>query len=100
MLQQILENPLVNVSVTPSSEGGVDADIHQAGANAAHTGNPVFDTADFGFNPDNPGTESTPGNLRVDDVLPSNNLEITNPDDTWVAAPLSLPGMSWLISRA
>ncbi|MEM1292941.1 MAG: alkaline phosphatase D family protein [Cyanobacteria bacterium P01_H01_bin.162] len=84
--QQILENPLVNTSVTPSSEGGVDAAIRQAGANATHTGNPAFDTADFGFNPDNPETDNTPGNLRVDYVLPSNNLEITDAGIFWQAS--------------
>ncbi|NEQ46765.1 MAG: phytase [Leptolyngbya sp. SIOISBB] len=84
--QQILENPLVNTSVTPSSEGGIDAAIRQAGANVTHTGNPAFDTADFGFNPDNPGVDRTPGNLRVDYVLPSNNLEITDAGVFWQAS--------------
>ncbi|MEL6765415.1 MAG: alkaline phosphatase D family protein, partial [Cyanobacteria bacterium J06607_6] len=84
--QQILDNPLVNVSVTPSSEGGVDAAIRQAGANATHTGDPAFDTADFGFNPDNPEIDNTPGNLRVDYVLPSNNLTVTDAGVFWQAS--------------
>ena len=36
-------------SITPTSEGGPTAATNQAGANETHTGNPAFDTADFGF---------------------------------------------------
>ncbi|NJN20105.1 MAG: hypothetical protein HC812_01475 [Leptolyngbya sp. RL_3_1] len=83
--QQLLENPLVNTAVTPSSAGGPDAANRQAGANETHLGDPAFDTADFGFagvgNPD-----GTPGNLRVDYVLPSNNLGITDAQVFWQAS--------------
>ncbi len=73
--QQIIDSPFVQGSTTdanliPSSEGGVEASANQGGANDGHTGNPAFDTADFGFagagNPD-----AAPGNLRVDYALPS-----------------------------
>jgi len=55
-------------SLTPAlrSAGGQEQAILQGGANTTHTGNPEFDTADF--------ADSTPGNLRVDYVLPSNDL--------------------------
>ncbi|MEB3358228.1 MAG: phytase [Synechococcales bacterium] len=72
---QLLDNPLVNVSLTPSSEGAVDAAEIQGGANDAHLGNPALDTADF--------ADGTPGNLRADYVLPSFNLEITEAGVFW-----------------
>jgi len=80
--QQLLLNPLVNTSVTPSSAGGIDAAIRQGGTNETQLGDPAFDTADFGFagvgNPD-----GTPGNLRVDYVLPSNTLDILDAQVFW-----------------
>ncbi|MDA0267595.1 MAG: alkaline phosphatase D family protein [Cyanobacteria bacterium] len=80
--QQLLENPLVNTAVTPSSVGGPDAANRQGGTNETHLGDPAFDTADFGFagvgNPD-----VAPGNLRADYVLPSNNLGITDAKVFW-----------------
>ncbi|MEB3211665.1 MAG: phytase, partial [Leptolyngbyaceae bacterium] len=83
--QQILLNPLVNTSVTPSSDGGVDAAIRQGGTNETHLGDPALDTADFGFagvgNPD-----GAPGNLRVDYVLPSKNLAILDAQVFWQAS--------------
>ncbi|REK17301.1 MAG: PEP-CTERM sorting domain-containing protein [Planctomycetota bacterium] len=66
---QLLTNPLINTSFTPSSAGGaVD------GAGDPHLGDPQFDTADFG----NP-----PGNLRVDYVLPSANMGIDDGGVFW-----------------
>lgn len=73
---QLLDNPLINTSVTPDSEGGPDAADRQGGANDAHQGNPAFDTADFA---DTPG----PGNLRADYVLPSQNLDISDAGVFW-----------------
>lgn len=72
---QLLDNPLINTSVTPASEGGVDASDRQGGANTTHIGDPAFDTADF--------ADTTPGNLRADYVLPSANLEITEAGVFW-----------------
>ncbi|MGK7922689.1 MAG: phytase [Trichodesmium sp.] len=76
-INQLLENPLVNTSVTPASEGGVDATNRQGGESANHSGNPAFDTADFN---DAPGTS---GNLRVDYVLPSIDQEIVDAAVFW-----------------
>jgi hypothetical protein len=67
--QQLLENPRVNTSLTPSSPGGPEQAALQGGANLTHRGDPAFDTADFA---DVPG----PGNLRADYVLPSRNLRM------------------------
>ena len=72
---QLLDNPQINTSVTPSSEGGVDATNRQGGVNESHTGNPAFDTADF--------NDETSGNLRVDYVLPSQNLKIEDAGVFW-----------------
>ncbi|MBE9137838.1 alkaline phosphatase D family protein [Nodosilinea sp. LEGE 07088] len=81
--QQLLDNPLINTSITPSSAGGPDAAIRQGGVNGSHVGDPAFDTADFGFDPADPTTDTTPGNLRVDYVLPSQNLGITEAQVFW-----------------
>ncbi|MEJ2560402.1 MAG: endonuclease/exonuclease/phosphatase family protein [Anaerolineae bacterium] len=76
--QQLLEHPLVNTKVTPSSEGAVEQAALQGGANDTHVGDPAFDTADF--------ADTTPGNLRADYVLPRKNLRIVDAGVFW---PLS-----------
>lgn len=81
-IQQLLENPLINTSVTPDSEGSPDAAARQGGVNDQHLSDPSFDTADFG---DDPATNSS-GNLRADYVLPSANLEITDAQVFWPTA--------------
>jgi 3-phytase/alkaline phosphatase D len=74
-IRQLLDNPLVNTSVTPDSEGGLEQAALQGGANTRHISDPAFDTADF--------ADGAPGNLRVDYVLPSQNLEITDAAVFW-----------------
>ena len=79
---QLLDNPLVNTSVTPSAPGGIDAATHPSNngsANQSHIGDPAQDTADF--------SDSAPGNLRVDYVLPSANLQIEGAGIFWPADP-------------
>lgn len=76
--QQLLEHPLVNTSVTPSSPGAVEQAELQGGANDTHISDPAFDTADF--------NDSAPGNLRADYVLPHKGLRITDAGVFW---PLS-----------
>lgn len=79
---QLLNNPLINTSQTPSAEGGVDAATHPSNngtANQSHQGNPAEDTADF--------SDSAPGNLRVDYVLPSANLPMEDAGIFWPADP-------------
>ena len=83
-INQLLENPLVNTSVTPASEGGVDATNRQGGVNENHAGNSAFDTADFN------DAEGSSGNLRVDYVLPSENQEIVDTAVFWPTADDSL----------
>ena len=79
---QFLSNPNINTSVTPSSLGGVE------NADAGQIGDPAFDTSDFG----NP-----PGNLRVDYVLPSRNLDIVAAEVFW---PESSNPLSSLVSAS
>ena len=70
----LLQNPRVNTSETPESLGGPEQSAKQGPVNAAHTGNPAFDTADF---------SEPPGNLRADYVLPSRDLRIRSAFVFW-----------------
>jgi hypothetical protein len=81
--QQLLDHPLVNTKVTPSSLGGPEQAALQGNANTLHIGDPAFDTADFfdGFPP--PPFGGAPGNLRADYVLPSKGLRITDAAVFW-----------------
>ncbi len=79
---QLLGNALVNTSLTPSSAGGTAAASYPSNngtANASHTGDPALDTADF--------SDAAPGNLRVDYVLPSANLALTDAGIFWPVDP-------------
>lgn len=62
-IDQLLADALVNDSLKPGSPGGPEQALLQGLANNSHTGNPLFDTADF--------ADVAPGNLRADYVLPS-----------------------------
>ena len=77
-VQQLLEHPRVNVSVTPDSEGAVEQSALQGGANLTHQSDPRFDTADF--------ADTAPGNLRADYVLPSSQLLIEDAAVFWPLA--------------
>jgi hypothetical protein len=74
-IQLLLDNPHVNAKVAPSSDGAVEAAALQGGANATHESDPAFDTADF--------SDTAPGNLRADYVLPSKNLRIVDSAVFW-----------------
>lgn len=80
--QQLLENPRINTSVTPSSEGGPYWSEQQDALNDEHQSDPAFDTADFCDTPVAPPC-SGPGNLRADYVLPSRNLRILDAAVFW-----------------
>ncbi len=77
---QLLDDPLIDTSLTPSSAGGVDATDRQGSNSAAHLGDPAFDTADFGETP------FGPGNLRADYVLPSATLDLVAAGVFWPEA--------------
>jgi hypothetical protein len=74
-IQQLLDNPRINTSVTPTSPGGPEQSALQGGANATHKGNPAFDTADF--------ADTAPGNLRADYVLPDRFTKIVSSFVFW-----------------
>ena len=74
-IQQLIEHPLVNTRMTPSSEGAVQQSTLQGGANLNHRSDPAFDTADF--------SDTAPGNLRADYVLPRENLQIVDSAVFW-----------------
>lgn len=63
----LLNHPKINTRKTPASEGGPDAAARQGEINALQLADSAFDTADF--------ADGTPGNLRVDYVLPSYQLK-------------------------
>ena len=74
-IHQLLDNPRINTGVTPTSPGGPEQTALQGGANAAHKGNPAFDTADF--------ADTAPGNLRADYVLPDRRIAIEHSFVFW-----------------
>ncbi|MCK5944168.1 MAG: endonuclease/exonuclease/phosphatase family protein [Planctomycetes bacterium] len=65
----------------PRSLGGPEQKMKQFGANMQHQGDAALDTGDFD---DRPG--QGPGNLRVDYVLPSRDLEVTGAGVFWPQA--------------
>jgi hypothetical protein len=81
-IQLLLDHPLVNTRVTPSSDGAIEATALQGGANTTHRSDPRFDTADF--------SDSAPGNLRADYVLPRKGLQMVDSAVFWPvqASPL------------
>ena len=74
-IQQLLEHPKVNAKMTPASLGAVEQATFQGGANTTHLSDPAFDTADF--------SDSAPGNLRADYVLPRKNMKIMDSGVFW-----------------
>ncbi|MFW2338729.1 MAG: endonuclease/exonuclease/phosphatase family protein, partial [Acidimicrobiia bacterium] len=73
--QLLLDHALVNTSITPASLGGVEQSDLQGQANDTHLGDPAFDTADF--------NSASPGNLRVDYVLPRVGMTMLDAGVYW-----------------
>jgi hypothetical protein len=71
----LLAHPKVNASSVPGSDGAAEAAVVQGGVNAAQTGDPHDDTADF--------FDGSAGNLRVDYLLPSRNLKVCGGGVFW-----------------
>lgn len=74
----LLQNPRVNAGFGPASEGGAEQAGLQGGRNANHRGDPAHDTADF--------NDNTVGNLRIDYVLPSEELPVVASGVFWPLA--------------
>lgn len=72
----LIDNPLVT-DPEPRSAGGADAAERQGGGNLRQTGDAALDTGDF--------SDSRVGNLRIDFVLPSANLEVEGSGVFWPA---------------
>jgi hypothetical protein len=83
--QLLLDHPLVNTKVTPSSAGGPYWAEVQDAVNDGHESDPAFDTADFCDTAVAPPC-SGPGNLRADYVLPSKSLRIVDAGVFWPTA--------------
>lgn len=73
-IHQLLGNKRI-VDPLPTSDGAVEAAALQGGANATHTGDPAYDTADF--------ADGAPGNLRVDYTLLSRSFTVTDAEVFW-----------------
>lgn len=73
-IQQLLDHPRIQDPL-PTSAGGPEAAARQGGANATHQGDPAYDTADF--------SDTQPGNLRADYVLPSRGLRVEDAGVFW-----------------
>lgn len=81
-INQLLDNHRINSRLIPTSAGAPEAAQLQGKTNLTHRGNPRYDTADF---------SEPPGNLRVDYVLPSKNVPVTDGGVFWPTSsdPLS-----------
>lgn len=77
VMMDLLGDPRIQ-DPEPSSSGASEASRLQGGPNRQHKGDPALDTADF-------RDEDGPGNLRVDYVLPSSELTVTNSGVFWPA---------------
>ncbi len=77
-IQQLLDNPRINTTVTPESPGAAQQGALQGGANLTHRSPHRFDTADF--------ADGAPGNLRADYVLPSRSMRIVGSGVFWPLA--------------
>lgn len=77
-IAQLLENPKLDASCVPLSEGAEEASRVQGGKNLEHRGNPASDTGDF--------NDKYTGNMRIDYVLPSATLNVTGCGVYWPAS--------------
>jgi endonuclease/exonuclease/phosphatase family metal-dependent hydrolase len=73
-VRQLLDNPAIDASEVPRSDGAAEAARREGGANATQHGDPANDTGEFG---------PKIGNLRIDFVLPSRGLRATGSGVFW-----------------
>jgi endonuclease/exonuclease/phosphatase family metal-dependent hydrolase len=74
VMQQLLNHERINSSFAPRSTGGAYWSQEQGQENKNHKGEPSLDTGDF---------SERVGNLRIDYVLPSKNLQVTGSGVFW-----------------
>ncbi|MGR3662426.1 MAG: endonuclease/exonuclease/phosphatase family protein [Paracoccaceae bacterium] len=77
-ISAMLSHPKIH-DPQPKSQGAIEASAIQGGVNQSQTGDPALDTADW-------RDENGPGNLRVDYVLPSVDLTLTDAGVFWPAS--------------
>jgi 3-phytase len=75
-ISRLLAAPQVLKYPTPNSLGAVEAAREQGGANADHAGDPADDTEDA-------ADERGPGNLRLDYLLPSSDMQVVASGVFW-----------------
>jgi 3-phytase len=75
-IAKLLAAPELAKYPAPESEGGEEQAKLQGGINESHAGNPRQDTLDA-------ADENGPGNLRLDYVLPSNDLKVVASGVFW-----------------
>ncbi len=74
-IHQLIDHSKVNTNSPPASLGAAEASQLSGGVNIDHRGPSKLDTADF--------ADDSTGNLRIDYVLPSQTLTITNSGVFW-----------------
>ena len=74
-IAQLLEHEQIQVEPIPSSRGGSYYAKEQGRANLKQKGDPQHDTADF--------NDGSVGNVRIDYVLPSKQLKVSNSGVFW-----------------
>jgi 3-phytase/alkaline phosphatase D len=72
---QLTTHELINNSFTPSSEGAAEAAKKTSGKNRTQVGDHAYDTGDF--------NDQSVGNLRIDYVLPSKTLTVSESGVFW-----------------
>lgn len=77
-ISTLLSHPNLQ-DLNPRSKGATQASQHQGGVNDIQIGDPAFDTADW-------RDTNGPGNLRVDYVLPSSDLAVSDAGVFWPAS--------------
>ena len=76
-IKLLLRSPNINTTLTPSSEGALEAGKLQGGVNLKQISNPRYDTSDW------EDAMGCSGNLRADYILPSKNLKILQAKVFW-----------------
>lgn len=85
-IRQLLDHAGINATCMAGSEGAAQATKIQAGVNLQQLGDAALDTSDF--------NDATVGNLRLDYVLPSANITITDCGVFWPAS--GQQGADWV----
>ena len=85
-IRQLLDHPGIHAYCEPASEGAVQAAAMQGRMNLQHLGSSSFDTSDF--------NDDAVGNLRLDYVLPSDEILVTGCGVFWPVA--GAPGADWI----